>query len=863
MYYPSYAYNAYQFWKYYDPMIIRRDMSYAKSAGINAFRIWVSYEYWLENPTHFQASYESFLELADQMGIQVLTSLFDGCGEADSEQTRGRYYADSYCITSPSAEIYSNPDRYDEPLAFVTWFLGLYKNDKRHLGIEIYNEPWGDQRADLAEYLCREAVKIQGCVPLSVGSAPSERISIAKSVQLGMDMLQYHDNFPASAEAFRVNAERQVTNSQMGNLPTYCTEVQWVGGPTQYPAYENLAPTVEELCAEYEWVPFYWTLMVHPGYLKEIRNQVQMTNGIFQEDGNPWSVEALQAIAPEMDVSDLEDNQTSVFTQYYYRCTFSDDFSDRSAYKWTADAGEWSAASGAMAAPATGTALADLTDFADFGATLRLTAEEGAAGLLFRYDGQNGYFAGVYSGRLVIRQVTGGELGAVLAQVSLDDAGVDNGLLHVKAQGSRLTATLNGLVLEAEDSAYTTGQLGLLTYRSAGAEFDDLVASVGLFAAEDIPEESYTGSPIEPQPVITVGDKVLQAGEDYALSYMDNTDVGEGQVLVNGLGAYTDSISLPFRIVPRDLADEAVEALPIPDQVAGDSPLTPQPILQLGNYILEEGKDYTLTYSSNSRPGTGRINLTGQGNFTGQLALTFIILPSPDVNSVEEAIRELPTGFTRENVKTVARAYSLFCALTEEEQQEVDIELREALEDATVAAGMVNHTQDDFTVVSGLPWYVQLTCTQLPVREAEAPEGYEIYWLYQVSFVTLVGSSYPLDDVTLRVVSPDTGLEVVYLGGEENIFIPAEYDNGQYTFTAEGRGLYALVMQTEPPAVIPGDLDKDGIVSITDIMLACRIIARGETPTADELRRGDLTEDGRINIEDVMAQCRILARQAR
>lgn len=45
VYFPSRAYNAYQTWMYFDRTVIARDFGYAKSAGLNALRIFTSYEY--------------------------------------------------------------------------------------------------------------------------------------------------------------------------------------------------------------------------------------------------------------------------------------------------------------------------------------------------------------------------------------------------------------------------------------------------------------------------------------------------------------------------------------------------------------------------------------------------------------------------------------------------------------------------------------------------------------------------------------------------------------------------------------------------------------------------------------------------
>lgn len=60
-----------------------------------------------------------------------------------------------------------------------------------------------------------------------------------------------------------------------------------------------------------------------------------------------------------------------------------------------------------------------------------------------------------------------------------------------------------------------------------------------------------------------------------------------------------------------------------------------------------------------------------------------------------------------------------------------------------------------------------------------------------------------------------------------------------------------------------GDMDGDGVVSITDVMEACKVLARqsaGNQPTETEMQRGDLNGDDWFTIQDVMEICKILAR---
>jgi DNA-3-methyladenine glycosylase I len=71
VYIPVRAYNAYQMWRDYSGEVTERDFGYAKSLNFNALRLWLSYEYWLEDRKHFE-----FLVLESaQSGLSWLTIL--------------------------------------------------------------------------------------------------------------------------------------------------------------------------------------------------------------------------------------------------------------------------------------------------------------------------------------------------------------------------------------------------------------------------------------------------------------------------------------------------------------------------------------------------------------------------------------------------------------------------------------------------------------------------------------------------------------------------------------------------------------------------------------------------------------------
>ena len=96
---------------------------------------------------------------------------------------------------------------------------------------------------------------------------------------------------------------------------------------------------------------------------------------------------------------------------------------------------------------------------------------------------------------------------------------------------------------------------------------------------------------------------------------------------------------------------------------------------------------------------------------------------------------------------------------------------------------------------------------------------------------------------------------------------------GAYTITGDlaaenvlnPDGLQASVQVTVEPVkqpVIKGDLTGDSNVNVTDVMEACRVLARksnDQAPTPEEMERGDVDQDGYFTITDVMQICKIIS----
>lgn len=136
-----------------------------------------------------------------------------------------------------------------------------------------------------------------------------------------------------------------------------------------------------------------------------------------------------------------------------------------------------------------------------------------------------------------------------------------------------------------------------------------------------IPEQTFTGSAIEPSVVVlSPNGAVLAKGEDYTVQFENNTAVGKASVKVVGMGYYTGSLNATFDIAPAPIAQVSFDALV--DQVEG-SVAQPSVSAKLGSYILKANQDFEVTYRNNTAAGIGYAAVTGKGNFTGSKEIPF------------------------------------------------------------------------------------------------------------------------------------------------------------------------------------------------------------------------------------------------
>ncbi len=135
---------------------------------------------------------------------------------------------------------------------------------------------------------------------------------------------------------------------------------------------------------------------------------------------------------------------------------------------------------------------------------------------------------------------------------------------------------------------------------------------------------SYTYDGKAKTPTVTVTDENSKTVDkaNYDVKYSKNTNAGTATVTVTGKGNYTGAITKTFTINQAKINTAAVT---VAAQTYTGKALTPAPTVKIGSTTLKKGTDYKVTYSSNTKAGTAKVTITGQGNYTGTTTKTFKI----------------------------------------------------------------------------------------------------------------------------------------------------------------------------------------------------------------------------------------------
>ena len=142
----------------------------------------------------------------------------------------------------------------------------------------------------------------------------------------------------------------------------------------------------------------------------------------------------------------------------------------------------------------------------------------------------------------------------------------------------------------------------------------------------------YTGKENQPSVYLTNDGKFLGRDEDFSVAYKNNINAGTGSIEIIGKGIFSGTLTVKFTINPVDLnlqynqdkvtfTDNGKQDIEIEETGKAITPA-----VQVKGY--KEGRDYTVSYKNNIKPGYAEVIIKGKGNYTGTYSREFYIKPA-------------------------------------------------------------------------------------------------------------------------------------------------------------------------------------------------------------------------------------------
>lgn len=151
-YIPASAVNQLEMWQAetFDPATIDRELGWASAIGFNAVRVFLHDLAWAADPAGFLERLDRFLAIADRHKIAVLVVFFDGVWDpeprAGAQPPPRPGVHNSRWVQSPGRAILADPSAHAELEKYVKAVLARFRDDRRVLGWDLFNEPDHDNR---------------------------------------------------------------------------------------------------------------------------------------------------------------------------------------------------------------------------------------------------------------------------------------------------------------------------------------------------------------------------------------------------------------------------------------------------------------------------------------------------------------------------------------------------------------------------------------------------------------------------------------------------------------------------------------------------------------------------------------------
>ncbi len=212
----------------FDPGTIDRELGWAQELGFNVMRVYLHHLLWTADKEGFKKRLDQYLTISTKHGIKTLFVIFDDCWNDTAwtgkqpEPKTGVH--NSGWVRDPGTMVYTHPDTLKTLEAYVKDLIGTFKNDKRILLWDLYNEPGNNAQFEKSMPLLKDvfmwARAVNPSQPISAGIWNNgKKFQELIHFQLeNSDIITYHNY------AYIDSHENAIDTLRKYGRPLICTE---------------------------------------------------------------------------------------------------------------------------------------------------------------------------------------------------------------------------------------------------------------------------------------------------------------------------------------------------------------------------------------------------------------------------------------------------------------------------------------------------------------------------------------------------------------------------------------------------------------------------------------------------------------
>jgi hypothetical protein len=187
----------------FDTATIDKELGWAEDLGFNVMRVYLHHLLWASDKAGFKKRLNTYLTISSRHKIKTLFVIFDDCWNDTAwvgkqpEPKPGIH--NSGWVRDPGTMIYRNPDTLKTLEGYVKDLLTSFKNDRRILMWDLYNEPGNsgqfERSLPLLTNVFKWAREVNPSQPVTAGVwSDGRNFKVLNKFQLeNSDIITYHN----------------------------------------------------------------------------------------------------------------------------------------------------------------------------------------------------------------------------------------------------------------------------------------------------------------------------------------------------------------------------------------------------------------------------------------------------------------------------------------------------------------------------------------------------------------------------------------------------------------------------------------------------------------------------------------------